>query len=244
MTVTLGSAQLVLSVVLLLCHGLCVDSQSETSNHWINYVDEIVSLCTANSQIRTQSLFGMLKYSIYCETAQRRYLQCIDKWEAAFNLQQWPSINSKPCGYISRSENQAQLTVWIIHTHVLLNLNLTFLEFSLPMPYGQCDSWGAPEYLLLESKHNMDQKMYLCGRRSPFSLIWYDSELTVIHQASVHNLGFFLLHYQDCSVDAQLHQYPEVICARSTAFWLLQTSLCHVHWLPSNRDLFSTRFIL
>ena len=175
---------------------------------WIHYIDAIYASCISqeNSGINMK-----LTTLFHCFHAQREYLQCIpsahlsDKFLA---ITRASSDLQTPCGFIHLSnEKEASFTTrkWTIAVYSQLYLNLTFLEFDLPMSYGKCDRSQGSEHLAIRPDLNSldlsrKDSVFLCGEQSPFSLVWRDSLASLVYRrvSSITQIGHFRIQYQVC----------------------------------------------
>ena len=182
--------------------------QGRTRPAWIQYIDAMYAACISQEVAGINMKLTTLSR---CFNAQREYLQCIssvypsDKFLA---LSRTSSGLRTPCGLIHLSSgNEASFTRrrWIIGVHSQLYLNLTVLEFVLPMPYGKCNRSEGSEYLVIRHEihsSNLARKddVFLCGEHSPFSLVWTESRALLVYRRLpfITQIGHFHIQYQVC----------------------------------------------
>ena len=73
------------------------------------------------------------------------------------------------------------------------------------MSYGKCDRYEGSEHLLIRPHLNSldlstKDSVFLCGRHSPFSLVWRDSRALLVYRRvkSITQIGQFRIWYQVC----------------------------------------------
>ena len=206
-----------LPLLLLLTAATALNSNSDTAARqgkkrptWIQYIDAMYAVCISISQEDTRISMKLMTL-LHCINAQREYLQCIsslhlsDKFLA---ISRTFSGLQTPCGLIHLS-NQTEASFatrkWTITVHSQLFLNLTFLEFVFPMPYGRCDRSLGSEYLVIKHEtYSLDlswkDAVFLCGSHSPFSMVWRGSRVQIVYRRapSLTQIAHFRIEYQVC----------------------------------------------
>ena len=148
-----------------------------------------------------------------CFNVERKFIQCVSSNRPEDRLlvvpSAFPSALQGPCGSIhllNRIVTPFDDTMqWTITVHKQFYLNLTFLEFVFPMPYGRCDrNQGAEHLQIRHQRESMDRrlrdKVFLCGEHSPFSVIWRASSARVVYRRVlfITQIGHFRIAYQVC----------------------------------------------
>ena len=204
-----------LHLLLLMTTATTLDSNSDmaakqgkTRPTWIQYIDAMHAVCISQEDARISIKLTTL---LHCFDAQREYIQCVssvhlsDKFLAISHAF---SVFQAPCGLIHlprQTEASFATRKWAITVHSQLFLNLTFLELVLSMPYGRCDHSKGSEYLLIDHEtYSLDflpkDAMFLCGRHSPFSMVWRSSRALLVYRRvpSITQTGHFRIEYQVC----------------------------------------------
>ena len=199
-----------LHLLLLMATTTVLNSNSATAarqgrkrSAWIQYIDAMYAACISKEDLGINMKLTTL---FQCFHAQREYLQCIPSVHLSDKFVSIPRTSSDlqtPCGFIHLSnEKEASLTTrqWTIAVYSQLHLNLTFLEFDLPMSYGKCDRHEGSEQLLIRPDLSRKDSVFLCGRHSPFSLVLRDSLALLVYRRvpSITQIGHFRMQYQVC----------------------------------------------
>ena len=182
--------------------------QGKKKATWIQYIDAMYAACISERDLEINMKLTTL---FHCFHAQREHLQCIPLVHLSDNfisISRTSSDLQTPCGFIHLShKKEASLTTrqWTIAVYSQLHLNLTFLEFDLPMSYGKCDRNEGPEHLVIRPRRNSldlsrKESVFLCGRHSPFSLVWRNSLALLVYRRvpSITQTGQFRIRYQVC----------------------------------------------
>ena len=267
-----------LPLLLLLTTAAALNSNSDTAARqgkkrptWIQYIDAMYAACISISQ-EDARISMKLTTLRHCINAQREYLQCIsslrllDKFLA---ISRTFSGLQTPCGLIHLS-NQTEASFatrnWTITVHSHFFLNLTFLEFVLPMPYGRCGHLQGSEYLVIKHEtYSLDlswkDAVFLCGTHSPFSMVWRGSRVQIVYGRvpSITQIGHFRIEYQVCDQRVRtpkahiIHGAPGLQKAKSTTVTLnklplFETGPKHVmytiHLLGNRLRLLDMMFVL
>ena len=237
-----------LHFLLLLTTAAALNSNSATAarqgkkrSAWIQYIDAMFAVCISQEVAWINTKLTSL---LHCFNAQREYLQCIssvhlsDKFLA---ISRTSSFLGTPCGLIRlANENDASFTTrrWTIAVHSQLYLNLTVLEFVLPMPYGKCDRSEGSEHLLIRHdihSSNLARKddVFLCGEHSPFSLVWTESRALLVYRRVpyITQIGHFHIQYQVC--DQRVRTRNVYIIYQDSVFQKARSSELKLSKLPS-----------
>ena len=210
--------------MLLLTTATALNSNSDTAARqgkkrptWIQYIDAMHAVCISHEDARISMKLTTL---LHCMKAQREYLQCISSLHLSDKLLAISRTFSglqAPCGLIdlpNLAEASFATRKWTITVHGQLFLNLTFLEFVLPMPYGRCDRSQGSEHLVIKHEtysldHSWKDTVFLCGSHSPFSMVWRSSRVQIVYRRvpSITQIGHFRIEYQVCD---QRVRTPEV----------------------------------
>ena len=215
--------------------------QGRTRPAWIQYIDAMYAVCISQEVAGINMKLTTLSR---CFNAQREYLQCIssvypsDKFLA---VSRTSSGLRTPCGLIHLSSgNEASFTRrrWIIGVHSQLYLNLTVLEFVLPMPYGKCNRSEGSEYLIIRHEIHSSNRarkddVFLCGTHSPFSLVWTESRALLVYRRvpSIKQIGHFHIQYQVC--DQRVRSRKIHIIYQASVFQKAGSSELKLSNLPS-----------
>ena len=175
---------------------------------WIQYIDGIYATCISQ---KDSGINMKLTTLFHCFHAQRDYLQCIPSVHLSdkfLSITRTSSDLQTPCGFIhlsNKEEASINRRQWTIAVYSQLHLNLSFLEFDLLMSYGKCDRYEGSEHLVIRPDINSldlrrKDSVFLCGRHSPFSLVWRDSLALLVYrrESSVTQIGHFRIQYQVC----------------------------------------------
>ena len=182
--------------------------QERKRQAWIQYIDAMYATCISQKDSEINMKLTTL---LQCFHAQREYLQCIPSVHLSdnfFSITRTSSNLQTLCGSIHPS-NKKEVSItkrqWTIAVYSQLHLNLTFLEFDLAMSYGKCDRFEGPELLVIRPDRNSlklrrRDSVFLCGRHSPFSLVWRDSLALLVYRRvpSITQIGHFRIQYQVC----------------------------------------------
>ena len=184
-----------------------------------SYLDKISSVCLP--KWASLSMLDVTRHNVACIRQQRLYLQCIPYRKPFFSYFLKSSRYTKPCGFIrSHQHYRSRVRHWDISVVQGSYLNLTFHRFSLPMGHGLCKQRQGSEFVFVHQTNKFHQtsatEVYLCGKRSPFSLLLNSSSAGITHSTEMRfkfdNVGFFVMNYQlydagDAAVDAVINHY-------------------------------------
>ena len=204
-----------LHLLLLMATTTVLNSNSATAARqgrkrpaYIQYIDAMYAACISQEDLGINMKLTTL---FQCFHAQREYLQCIPSVHLSDKFGSIPLTSSDlqtPCGFLHLSnKKEASITQrqWTIAVYSQLHLNLTFLEFDLLMTYGKCDRYEGSEHLVIRPDLNSldlrrKDSVFLCGRHSPFSLVWRDSLALLVYRRvpSITQIGHFRMQYQVC----------------------------------------------